>query len=518
MATQAPVDPYAAIRNLKFNYDAGDAGTPGMVDSGESQVEGMVGYRPSSWNTDFNALRSGGFQSKYNSVSERPDGTLAVTMQRPGMHKYDTMEAIYGKGADGQWTLQNDPDPTRQKGSGSLSKMARGALMDLGLNERYARGLTSGPGSSAALIVGDISNLLKSAGVGGIVGRINKEVSRNAEKDIYDNARATSRAAAVASLVGGGAALAAAMGGGVAGAAGAGAVMGGASQAEGSGKDIIKGAVTGGALAAVGAAGQRSGFSRPVTSAATSAARTAIRGGDMRDVLTSGATSALTSYGNQSGLTGNAILDRGLTSAAGTALRGGDMRSVLTSGAIGAFRSLGGATSNTTGGDTMPTDSYDINDFPTDPGNGYDINDFPQDPGNDYFNPGDYGNEGNNYPSPDSTQGRGGSPANAGDSRSWFGVASNWLQSRLTAPSGGTGGTGGTGGGMGNNWLRDALGLAGAGVNQWNIERVAKDDRDWRSAEKDKDRAYTDRKETERRARQAPVNVGQGSLSVFRKG
>jgi len=37
-------------------------------------------------------------------------------------------------------------------------------------------------------------------------------------------------------------------------------------------------------------------------------------------------------------------------------------------------------------------------------------------------------------------------------------------------------------------------------------------------AEKDKDRAYTDRKETEKRARQAPVNVGRGSLSVFRKG
>jgi len=123
-----------------------------------------------------------------------------------------------------------------------------------------------------------------------------------------------------------------------------------------------------------------------------------------------------------------------------------------------------------------------------------------------------YSNEGDNYKNPGSTQGRGGSPANAGDSRSWFGVASDWLQSRLTAPSGGTGG------GMGNNWLRDALGLVGAGVNQWNIERVAKDDRDWRSAEKDKDRAYTDRKETEKRARQAPVNVGRGSLSVFRKG
>ena len=79
-------------------------------------------------------------------------------------------------------------------------------------------------------------------------------------------------------------------------------------------------------------------------------------------------------------------------------------------------------------------------------------------------------------------------------------------------------GMAGDGGGMGSNWLRDAMGMVGAGVNQWNIERMAKDDRDWRSAEKDKDRAYTDSKETERRARQAPVNVGQGSLSVFRKG
>jgi hypothetical protein len=82
-----------------------------------------------------------------------------------------------------------------------------------------------------------------------------------------------------------------------------------------------------------------------------------------------------------------------------------------------------------------------------------------------------------------------------------LGSGADWLKSAI-----GGGGAGGSGG-MGSGWLRDLLGLTGAGIAQWNVERMAKDNRDWQ-----------DKKESDKRARQAPVRVGKGSLSVFRKG
>jgi hypothetical protein len=57
-------------------------------------------------------------------------------------------------------------------------------------------------------------------------------------------------------------------------------------------------------------------------------------------------------------------------------------------------------------------------------------------------------------------------------------------------------------GGGGLN-LRDLLGLFGAGMQQWNIEKVAKDQRDW-----------IDSKETAARKRRAPVRGTAGVLRV----
>jgi hypothetical protein len=58
------------------------------------------------------------------------------------------------------------------------------------------------------------------------------------------------------------------------------------------------------------------------------------------------------------------------------------------------------------------------------------------------------------------------------------------------------------GGGGGLN-IRDLLGLFGAGMQQWNIEKVAKDQRDW-----------IDSKETAARKRRTPVRGTAGVLRV----
>jgi hypothetical protein len=239
----APVDPYAAIRNLNFRWQEEVAPT-----SFDSEAGG-IGGTPAGWTFDFDTLKPAGFQSKYNAIVPQADGSLHVVMQQPGRHKYDTMIAAYTQDpATGQWTLANDPmqAQTRQRGSG-LSAKVEDILLDLGVSPRIAAGLSNGPGSSAALAINDIAQGLRSIGLDGgdVFSRLNREVLRNSEADIYDNARATSRAAAIASVAGGGAGLASAFGGGAAGGAASGALLGGATQAEGSGEDIARGALTG---------------------------------------------------------------------------------------------------------------------------------------------------------------------------------------------------------------------------------------------------------------------------------
>ncbi len=200
MATNAlMIDPYAAIRRLNFTY------TPGALEQyGDG---GDMRMSPDAWSTDFDALRAGGFQSKYNQVEQLPDGTLAVTLQQPGAHKYDTMRAIYAQGADGQWALQGEPVNTRSGGGFSLDPrdQIRNALLDAGVSDRIATGITRGPHSAAALMVNDIARGLDSAGVdSGFGGTLNREVLRNSEKDIQHDERGAGRAAAVmAALYGG---------------------------------------------------------------------------------------------------------------------------------------------------------------------------------------------------------------------------------------------------------------------------------------------------------------------------
>ena len=60
----------------------------------------------------------GPFESKYNGVTDLGDGRMSVTLQAPGGHKYDTLEAIYAiDPASGQYVLQGEPQPSRQTSS-----------------------------------------------------------------------------------------------------------------------------------------------------------------------------------------------------------------------------------------------------------------------------------------------------------------------------------------------------------------------------------------------------------------
>lgn len=82
----------------------------------------------------------------------------------------------------------------------------------------------------------------------------------------------------------------------------------------------------------------------------------------------------------------------------------------------------------------------------------------------------------------------------------------DWLSQTFSAITGGSGTGGSVLGSLlgGSGALRDILGLVGAGVQQYNLEKMAKDNREWASAEKAKERR-----------RQMPV-TGAGLLGKFR--
>lgn len=115
----------------------------------------------------------------------------------------------------------------------------------------------------------------------------------------------------------------------------------------------------------------------------------------------------------------------------------------------------------------------------------------------------------------DTVLGLTGSTGLAGAAASAAGAVSsgaNWLSSAWSSISGSGSPLGGLFGG--SNVLRDILGLVGAGVQQYNLEKMAKDNRDWQSAEREKDRQAQLKKEADTRRRQMPA--GGGMLPKFR--
>lgn len=234
-------DPWAHIRTLPISWMDGSDGYYGDVGDGSGYISGTAGQ----WQLDFESLRPYGLQSKYNQIEQLPDGRLKVRLQQPGAHKYDTMDAIYAQDANGQWVLQNDPmeAKTRTGDNGILRdprKDLRNLGMDLGLSERVATGLSQGGTGSAALMVTDLARGVNSLGGDGDgwVGRLNREVMRNAKAD----ARTEERGAARAALIAG-----AAYGSGYLGAGGTAAGTGGADMGA-----MMAGSADGGALAASG--------------------------------------------------------------------------------------------------------------------------------------------------------------------------------------------------------------------------------------------------------------------------
>ena len=126
MATSL-LDPYASIRSLGANTFAPTSAQTYEDDSGTHEIRG-AGYQfwdpnatgvfnPSAYSPNLSWMDAGGFGSKYNDVRDNGDGTVTVRMQQPGGHKYDTMDVIYGRGADGSWTMQGDPTNTREVSS-----------------------------------------------------------------------------------------------------------------------------------------------------------------------------------------------------------------------------------------------------------------------------------------------------------------------------------------------------------------------------------------------------------------
>ncbi len=88
-------DPYAAIRYLPFLQVVRPAGF--YIHESEAGVTrtpypGQVLYELA---TDFLSPDQKPFQSKYNEAETLADGTVAVTLQQVGAHKYDTMLGIY---------------------------------------------------------------------------------------------------------------------------------------------------------------------------------------------------------------------------------------------------------------------------------------------------------------------------------------------------------------------------------------------------------------------------------------
>lgn len=99
-------------------------------------------------------------------------------------------------------------------------------------------------------------------------------------------------------------------------------------------------------------------------------------------------------------------------------------------------------------------------------------------------------------------------------------TGADWLSSTWSALTGAGGAAGGGGsllGGLfgGSSVLRDLLPIIGAGVNQATAEKMAKDQRDWSSAEKQKDRDFEEKKASDTRRRQMPT-TGTGLLGKFR--
>jgi len=412
------VDPYAAIRTLnlqapiarrfeQYRLDQGPDGSgasydwAGVQNAGATQDE--IGLLMSGAANDWGfdpRWRSGDlaqFGSKYEGIRDLGDGRVAVTMQRPGGHKYDTMDVTYQQGPNG-WQMVGEPTMTRQVSSmqtnlhDNIDAIAP-ILIAAGLG---AAGATYGGAGASAAEAG-------AAGAGSTAssGAAAQQMATTAARNALINGT-----------------LAEARGGNFMDGARAGALSGLAAPIGAAASGAATGAGFGSTAAAAlgGAAAGASG----------AALSSAARGDDLDlDAILAGAASGGTGAGVSDVLGGGFAGSLGGRTASGV-VAGRDLDDAFAGALRGTLTNpnsyRGGSSSSQAEGsmDIPETDMWTYGDDSLPETDTWDYGE-PAPAAVDDF---DWGSrEGNNYGDPGLTQGSGGSPWNSSEPNWWDGIA-----------------------------------------------------------------------------------------------
>ncbi len=332
------VDPYAAIRTLELM-----SRPPIFRSNRRNNVFTNIGR--SLYTANWEALKPSGFQSKYNKVKDLGGGLFLVTLQQPGAHKYDTMEALYRLDpATGRYQLQNDPMQARSRQISSGEQFRdtieellpyAAAICTLGYAAPYLVGASAGAGTATGVAAGTTAT-------SGLQGYLTTVFGSELAGTMATNA-----------LIQGGL-------GGIS------AEMQGGDFMQGFRRGALTGAFTAGlpslsqaASDAVGGGTFGTVVGHAVTSGGNAALATAVQGGDGEAILESlgigalngGVTAALPSLsqaasdavggGTFGTVVGHAVTSGG-NAALATAVQGGDGEAILESLGIGALN--GGVT------------------------------------------------------------------------------------------------------------------------------------------------------------------------------
>jgi len=146
IASQGIEDPYAPIRRLRVNRQTGRQQLIERGDGGSS-VPDYEQLPDQLMLADDTIANMGQFQSKYNGLTELPDGRIQMTVQRPGMHKYDTQELIYKVDpATGEYVLDDSVAPVDSRQTSSNNRIRDSLEHGIGF---VGTGLAAAYGASA---------------------------------------------------------------------------------------------------------------------------------------------------------------------------------------------------------------------------------------------------------------------------------------------------------------------------------------------------------------------------------
>lgn len=162
-ALSTAADPWAGIRQLKFSQRTVEQ--PGVAVSDSYSTNP---YTETLWGVDQDALNAGGFNTKYQGVPEEVEpGLFKITVQRPGMHKYDTAEAYYRVDPEtGMGVMVDDPTATRQVSSREKWRdNLEGEILPI-----IATVLSAGAAAGAAGYGTGLGGFTGGAGAGGAAG------------------------------------------------------------------------------------------------------------------------------------------------------------------------------------------------------------------------------------------------------------------------------------------------------------------------------------------------------------